>query len=238
MSGGHPPGAGHWLVEPGMSILPINGYGGSIVPEVFAGYGITEAVDVRLGAGIDIPVYHFDDGGVFWGYTGPSLEFAEGIARYTWHEEDREGRGKSLSLGLRMATGSATALNVLSVGPEVEWQWRSKLGRWTYRMNFLSQPEYLPESWGILDLGLSWAIPVGRSEVFVELAPWVGLGLGHVGNSGLVFMPWPGFTGRVGAWIPTTERSALGLALIYVSDWNLEAEDFSLLVRWRWVSGG
>lgn len=237
MSGEPLPAAGTWVVEPGVSILPVNGYGGSVVPEVYGGVGVTDAIDVRLGAGLDVPVYHFDDGGVFWGYSGPSIVFVDGIARYTWQGQNKSGRDKSVSLGLRAGVGTLTPTGIFSIGPEAEWQWRCKRGRWTYRMNFLTQPEYLPYSWGILDFGLSWAIPVGRSEIFAELAPWLGLGLGHYGNSGLMFMPWPGFTARVGAWLPTGERSSLGLAATYVADWGVEPEDFSLLLRWRWTSG-
>ncbi len=234
--GGEPvPTRGEVVVEPGTLLWPVNGYGGSVVPELFLGYGATQTLDFRLGAALDVPVYHFDDGGVFWGYTGPSLDRVEGLARYTWHDV---GKASSVSLGLRAGGDNLSPMGVFSLGPEAEWRWQKRWGTLSYRMAFLVPPEYLPYAWGVLDTAIGFSVPVKKSSLFVDLAPWLGLGLGHYGNSGLLFLPELGFAADAGAWVPTGERSQLAMAVRYVADWGMEPEDFQLYLRWRLALGG
>ncbi len=234
--GGEPlPSKGEWVVEPGTLVWPVNGYGGSVVPDLFVGYGASEKLDFRLGAGLDVPVYHFDDGGVFWGYTDPSLDRVELLGRHTWRDV---GKASSVSLGLRAGGENLTPLGKFSLGPEAEWRWPKPWGTLSYRMAFLVTPEYLPSYWGLLDTAIGFSVPVKRSSLFVDLAPWVGLGLGSYGNSGAIFMPWPGFTADAGAWVPTGKRSQLAMAVRYVADWGMEPEDFQLYLRWRLALGG
>mgnify|MGYP001579897749 FL=1 len=226
------PAAAQLVVEPGLAVFPVNGYGGSVTPEVFAGYGITRHFDVRAGAGIDVPVYHFDDGGVFWGYTGPSVGFFDGAARYTWR-----GKPTAFSAALRVATGTATPTRLFSVGPEVAWSRDTGMVRWAIRLSYMVQPEYLPEAFGVVAVCPSVSFDVGTPELFVEVEPTGWMGLGHHGNSPAQFMVDLGFTTRAGAWFPAGPSGALGLSVGYVADYGVEPEDFSLLLRWRWASG-
>ncbi len=65
----------------------------------------------------------------------------------------------------------------------------------------------------------------------------LGLGLGHYGNSGLLFLPELGFAADAGAWVPTGERLRLPTLPLAVANVSLALTPATALLveAFRWA---
>jgi hypothetical protein len=215
-------------ILPGAWAWPVNGYGGNAVPELYAGLGVGHGLDVRAGLGVDIPVYHRDDGGLYWGYEPPEVSFVDLMARYA--------TSGSFALGIR---AQQQGFDGWRFGPEVTFTHAGHV-RFTVRPSWIVNGGIAERDYGILSVPVAAQTSLGkRLDGFVELEPnlwpeWVVPDCGGCGEGKLGIESWLDM--RAGAWLRLDEggNHRIGLAVAYrLEDTLAPVHGLSFGLRYR-----
>lgn len=235
--------AGQVVIKPGVEMFPVNGYGGSLNPELFAGVGFGPGFDVRLGGAMTLPVYAFDDGGIVEPYMSPELAFIDVVLRWTAPPQSPIFPEDQFAIGLRVDNRSFSAryfgADEFGFGPELAWSHHAGPAWIFFRPNFLTQPYWWPDAFGLLGLAAAISLPLGAVEPFFDFEPRVWMSMGHAGNSGLVFMPAPTLAARVGTHV----HFAVHQSLVVACTWSPEShfhpeENLAAFLGYRLSLGG
>ena len=232
---------GQVRVEPGAEVFPVLGNGGIFISELFVGVGLPKGFDIRGGAGIYAMLYSTNDGKIVdEPYMPPGLGFVDVVARWTApapeiYPEDR------LSVGIRVDNRPWSAryfgADEWGIGPEFAVSHHAGPAWVHFRPNYLVHPYWLPDTFGQLNVESSVSLPLGSVEPFVDVAPRMWLGLGHSGNSGLIFMPAFALAIRAGAQLHFGDRHGIDISGTFSPEHRLDEDDFALFAGYRFRSG-